>query len=153
AQGRIVKSNATLSGMLGLTADELRGKRLHDLLNVAGRIFYETHFAPLLRMQGFFHEVALALVSARGDRLAMLAYARERRDQDGNLRFTRVMVFPAAERRQYERGLVSARNAAEHLLASEKETALLREQFIAVLGHDLRNPLAALGSGVRMVLP
>ena len=28
---------------------------------------------------------------------------------------------------------------------------MLREQFIAVLGHDLRNPLAALGAGTRML--
>jgi signal transduction histidine kinase len=27
----------------------------------------------------------------------------------------------------------------------------LREQFIAVLGHDLRNPLAAIGSGIQML--
>ena len=39
--------------------DEVVDRRLRDLLNVAGRIFYETHFAPLLRMQGFFDEVAL----------------------------------------------------------------------------------------------
>ena len=51
--GRIVKSNLTLSGWMGLRREELIGKRLRDLLNVAGAIFYETHFAPLLRMQGF----------------------------------------------------------------------------------------------------
>ena len=48
-------------------ADELIGKRLHEFLNIAGRIFYETHFAPLLRMQGFFDEVALDLVSVQAD--------------------------------------------------------------------------------------
>jgi signal transduction histidine kinase len=37
-------------------------------------------------------------------------------------------------------------------LLSERETAELREQFIAVLGHDLRNPLAAIKGGLRMVL-
>lgn len=39
-----------------------------------------------------------------------------------------------------EAGLLDARNAAE-----------LREQFIAVLGHDLRNPLASLSSGVNLI--
>jgi signal transduction histidine kinase len=33
--------------------------------------------------------------------------------------------------------------ATDHALASERETAELREQFIAVLGHDLRSPLAS----------
>ena len=33
--------------------------------------------------------------------------------------------------------------ASEAALLNERETAELREQFIAVLGHDLRNPLAS----------
>ncbi len=36
-------------------------------------------------------------------------------------------------------------------LATERETAKLREEFIAVVGHDLRNPLAALSAGLRLV--
>ena len=40
---------------------------------------------------------------------------------------------------------------SERLLADEQGSARLREQFIAVLGHDLRNPLASIGSGVRLL--
>lgn len=36
-------------------------------------------------------------------------------------------------------------------LASERDTARLREEFIAVVGHDLRNPIAAIGAGLRML--
>jgi signal transduction histidine kinase len=36
-------------------------------------------------------------------------------------------------------------------LVHEQETARLREQFIAVLGHDLRNPVAALGSAATLL--
>ncbi len=36
-------------------------------------------------------------------------------------------------------------------LLDERQTGQLREEFVAVLGHDLRNPLAALGSGIRML--
>ncbi len=38
--------------------------------------------------------------------------------------------------------------ANEAALLDERETARLREQFIAVLGHDLRNPLAAISAGI-----
>jgi signal transduction histidine kinase len=34
-------------------------------------------------------------------------------------------------------------------LANQDQERLLREQFIAVLGHDLRNPLASIDAGVR----
>lgn len=37
-------------------------------------------------------------------------------------------------------------------LLDERKTAALREQFIAVLGHDLRNPLAAIDGGMHMLL-
>ncbi|MFC5067713.1 ATP-binding protein [Flaviflagellibacter deserti] len=141
---RIVKANRTLATWTGFTPDELVGKRFHDLLNVAGRIFYETHFAPLLRMQGFFHEVALDLQTADGGRLPVLANAVERRDPDGALIFTRVTIFQAVVRRRHEREL-------EERLHAERTLGELREQFIAVLGHDLRNPLAAISSGLRIL--
>ena len=41
---------------------------------------------------------------------------------------------------------------SEARLSDEKQTAEFREQFIAILGHDLRNPLASLSSGVRLIL-
>jgi signal transduction histidine kinase len=40
----------------------------------------------------------------------------------------------------------------EAALVKERETAELREQFIAVLGHDLRNPLFAISAGAEMLL-
>jgi signal transduction histidine kinase len=41
--------------------------------------------------------------------------------------------------------------ASEASLFDERRTAELREQFIAVLGHDLRNPLASVDAGVQML--
>ncbi|MGF6486937.1 GAF domain-containing sensor histidine kinase [Pseudomonas frederiksbergensis] len=40
----------------------------------------------------------------------------------------------------------------EAALIKERQTAELREQFIAVLGHDLRNPLFAISAGAEMLL-
>lgn len=40
---------------------------------------------------------------------------------------------------------------SEASLFDERKTAELREQFIAVLGHDLRNPLASIWSGLRLL--
>jgi PAS domain S-box-containing protein len=43
--------------------------------------------------------------------------------------------------------ITERKQAQEEKLAREKEDAALREQFIAVLGHDLRNPLASVAAG------
>jgi signal transduction histidine kinase len=41
---------------------------------------------------------------------------------------------------------------SEAALLNERQTAQLREQFIAILGHDLRNPLNAIRGGVELLL-
>lgn len=170
--GRIAKANQTFCRWTGYSAQELSGKRLHDLLNIAGRIFYETHFAPLLRMQGFFNEVALDIVRKDGERLPVLVNATERRNAEGEPQFIRLTVFNATDRRRYERDLLNARDELKRLnatlesrvaqavaaqlhadsaLTSQREEAKLREEFIAVLGHDLRNPLASIVAGTRLI--
>ena len=163
--GRIFKANATLSRWTGLPSDALLGRRMADLLSFGTRIFYETNVTPLLRLQGFFEEASLELMMQDGGRLPVFAHAVERRAEDGRHLFTRLTIVKAAERRRYERQIVEARDAADaarrqsevleaatqRLLETERETAQLREQFIAVLGHDLRNPLAAISSGISLL--
>ena len=41
--------------------------------------------------------------------------------------------------------------ASQASLLSERQASELREQFIAVLGHDLRNPLASIAAGARLM--
>jgi sigma-B regulation protein RsbU (phosphoserine phosphatase) len=151
SDGRITKVNATLTAWTGFEADKFVGRRLHQFLSVAGRIYYETHIAPLLRMQGFFNEFALDFETAAGERLPVIANAAERHDADGTPLFTALVVIRATDRRRYERQLVDSRSELQRGLATERETAELREQFIAVLGHDLRNPLAAISAGARIL--
>jgi signal transduction histidine kinase len=43
-------------------------------------------------------------------------------------------------------------SASEASLLNERQASELREQFIAVLGHDLRNPLASIAAGTRMIV-
>lgn len=43
-------------------------------------------------------------------------------------------------------------NESRAALAEERMTTELREQFVAILGHDLRNPLSALEAGTRGLL-
>jgi sigma-B regulation protein RsbU (phosphoserine phosphatase) len=170
--GRIAKVNQTFCTWIGKPAADIIGGRLRSLLTAGGSIFYETHFAPLLRMQGFFHEVALDLVKADGTIMPVLANAAERRDEADNLLFTRITIFKATERRRHERELIEAqaaereaRTKLQEIVSSlqqgmadqlakrieERQTSELREQFIAVLGHDLRNPLAAIQGGTQIL--
>jgi sigma-B regulation protein RsbU (phosphoserine phosphatase) len=158
ANGRIEYVNTTLLQWSGHAADQMIGKRFSDFLAMAGRIYYETHIAPLLRMQGFFNEFAIDMVTSGGQHLQMIANANERRDPEGKPLGVRLALFKATDRRRYEQELLTSRESAkasektvQEQLLHEHETAELREQFIAVLGHDLRNPLASISAGARIL--
>ena len=98
--------NGTLRGWSGHTADEMVGKRFSDFLTMAGRIDYETHIAPLLRMQGSFEEFAIDVIKADGQPLQMIANAKERRDAQDKPLSVRLTLNRATDRRRYEQELL-----------------------------------------------
>ncbi len=142
-EGHILKSNAKLADWLGVSADELKGKRASDLLSIGSKIYFETHLWPLLRMQGFFDEVMLDLAGPKKQRMTFLVNAVECRDENNNPECIHYIVSKAADRIEYEKTLQQQKQMIESKLEDEKELVALREQLIAVLGHDLRNPLAS----------
>ena len=77
----------------------------------------------------------------------MNGYARN--DENGKPQVIELNIYRATERKVYEDNLRHTIIDTENSLKSEREIAILREQFIAVLGHDLRNPLGAIKSGSR----
>jgi len=121
--GRIVKVNRTLCDWIGRPVGEVLGERFQELLSMGGRVYYETHLVPLLRMQGAVREIALDLVRADGTALACLANAVEIRDDDGAPLLMRATLFEATERRRYERGMLAAQRKAEE---SERRSLTLQ---------------------------
>ncbi|MFQ6228629.1 PP2C family protein-serine/threonine phosphatase [Nocardia sp. NPDC002869] len=112
--GRIAKINATLLGWLGYRREDLVGRRhFNDLLTVGGRLYHETHFAPLLRMQGHLSGIALELQAADGSRLPVLVTSTVKTGADGEPLLIRTTVFDARERRAYETELLRARREAD----------------------------------------
>lgn len=150
-QGQLIKVNSTLLSWLGCRQEDIKGKRISDLLSVGGKIYYETHLWPLLRMQGYFDEVALELACEKSPRMPVLINALERREADGQPLFVWVTVFKATDRYTYEQNLKQAKASLEISLANAQQVTTLREQFIAILGHDLRNPLGSIIAGASIL--
>ena len=129
--GTITKVNETFLRMTGHERIDLIGvKRFEQLLTPGGRIYHETHFAPMLRMQGAAREIAVDLVTGDGRRVPVLVNAVLKHDVDGNPVAIRTAVFDATERRGYERELLAARDAAQ---ASERRARELAATLQASL--------------------
>ncbi len=117
--GLISRVNRTFCRWLGWAPEELVGKRrLQDLLTMGGRIFHQTHWAPLLAIQGSVSEVKLELTHRDGRRLPAVWNARL--VQHGGESVHEVAVFIAEDRHRYEQELLRARKTAEELLAQEQ---------------------------------
>src|ERR1700685_3014018 len=99
--GRIQRVNATFCGWLGYDAAELAGTRhIQDLLSAGGKVFYQTHWAPLLQMQGSVAEVKLNMIHRDGHMVPMLLNAVSRRHGDAS--YFEVAVLIVADRHKYE---------------------------------------------------
>jgi two-component system CheB/CheR fusion protein len=131
--GSILRVNATLSQMLGYAEGELRGQHLQVLFSPGGRVFYQTHFFPLLKLQGEVEEIYIGFRTRNGDDVPFLINAR-RLDLNGVAENTCVLVR-MRQRGHFEDELLKARKAAE---SANKA----KDNFLAALSHELRNPLS-----------
>ncbi len=113
--GTIAQVNATLLDWLGYTREEVVGvRRFADLLTVGGKLYHETHYAPLLALQGEIAGIALELRTKDGARMPVLVSPTVKTGSDGQPQLIRTVVFDARDRRAYEQELLRARQAAEH---------------------------------------
>ncbi|MEU9831795.1 SpoIIE family protein phosphatase [Streptosporangium sp. NPDC048047] len=112
--GKIAKINETLLAWLGYTREQVVGRMsFTDLLTVGGRLYHETHYAPLLRMRGEISGIAFDLKAADGSRLPVLVTSTVTTGTDGQPLLIRTSVFDARDRRAYETELLRARKEAE----------------------------------------
>jgi serine/threonine-protein kinase RsbW len=109
--GTIVRVNETLLAWTGYERELLVGRRrFAELLTRGGQLYYETHYAPLLAMQGSASEIAFDLRRSDGSTLPVLVNATLESDEAGAPRVIRAAVFDARQRRSYERELVRMRD-------------------------------------------
>ena len=129
--GTIVKVNQTFLNLTGYAREDLVGRRTFaQLLSPGGRIYHETHYAPLLRMRDSVREIALDVVTADGSRLPVLVNSVLDRDAGGQPTVVRTAVFDATERRSYERELVRAKQRAEESEARTRALARTLQQTL-----------------------
>jgi signal transduction histidine kinase len=129
---------------------EIRQRREAVVIdNVAEHPVYSNHHTPLL--YGFQSYISMPIVMPDGTFFGTLCaidphpHEISRPEIVGAFKlFAEMIAFHLDAHRKLAQ-------AAETILL-EREASELREQFIAVLGHDLRNPLASVKAGTELLL-
>ncbi len=130
--GLVQAVNATLLALIGREREEVVGRHFHSLLTNGGRIFYQTHLFPLLKMRGEVEEIYLSMLSKHGEEVPMLLNARQHA-RDGVVMNDCVCVR-VRQRLHFENQLLKEKTKAS--LANQAKDA-----FLAALSHELRTPL------------
>ncbi|MFG2460378.1 PP2C family protein-serine/threonine phosphatase [Streptomyces sp. NPDC048523] len=136
--GTVAKINGTLLDWLGLEREAVVGRmRFTDLLTVGGKLYHETHFAPLLRMQGEISGIALEMKQSGGGRIPVLASSVIKNGTTGQPILIRTTVFDARDRRAYEAELLRRREAAEEARRQAEADRARLQEALAVLQQSL----------------
>ncbi|HZH01084.1 MAG TPA: ATP-binding protein [Flavisolibacter sp.] len=161
--GIIMQVNEKCCQKLGYTQEELVGKHTNTIFTIPTRIFQQTHFFPLLKIQGSAEEIFINLQTKEGTDLPVLINADRRIiDNEAHNIYVGIVVN---NRKKFEEELIAARKTAEtalhentalkeakqqlqehaeqldrqHTTVNKQNTEL--RQFNRVVTHDLQEPL------------
>ncbi len=126
--GEIVLVNSTLCKLLGYEKEELLNQKLELILPLAGRIFYQTHFFPLLKMEEKIEEIYLSLKSKQGQKIPTLINAMRQEDK-GKL-WNNCVIIPIEKRIEYETEILNSKKKADEITLAQKQIEIeLRRQY------------------------
>lgn len=150
--GTVLTVNGSALALLEMTRADIVGTlKFQQLLTIGGRMYYETHYAPLLQMQGRIKEIALELRRSDQSVCPVVVSALQIRDDLGRPVENRIALFDATDRRRYERELLEARKQAERDAHDLADADRAKNVFIAMLAHELRNPLTPIRGAVEIL--
>ena len=120
-EGVLYEANDTLASILKYPRESLIGRNVETLFTLSTRIFYQTHFFPLVKLQGHAEEIYITVLTSDGIHLPVLLNAVRLEFENRNLTCCAFIVVP--NRKKFEDELLLARKAAENAL--KENTALL----------------------------
>lgn len=172
--GTLLEVNDRLCEVLQYQRDELIGKKNEIIFPIATRIFQQTHFFPLLKMQGHAEEIYITLKRKDSEQVPVLINAERKTIDDITVSMhVGIIVY---NRKKFEEELIAARKQAEKAL--NENTALIQakqqlqkhseeldrqfslankqnnelQQFSRVVTHDMEEPLRKLSLFSGMLL-
>jgi sigma-B regulation protein RsbU (phosphoserine phosphatase) len=168
--GDVIYANNYLCNLVGFFKEELEGKPVENIFTISTRIFYQTHFYPLIKLHKKAEEIFFSLKGRDNESIPVIAYA----SVTGN---NICCVFvPAKQRKKYEEEILQAKKLAEdavhkneylvklkqeaelQLAESERQLSQLRQfnseyvELNRIISHDLHEPVRRLMIHIDLLL-
>lgn len=165
--GYLTRMNFPFLNKLGYTSEELVGsKKITDILTIGSKIFFQTHFHPLLMLHGKADEIYLSFLSKNKEEIPVLLNV-QLNDQPINKEY-HCGGMQIAQRDRFEKAILEAKHVAEQALYDNEELTRTKkelehhqeqlekrlqnlahmnqehQQITRVISHDLQEPIRKL---------
>ncbi|TPE43445.1 PAS domain-containing protein [Pontibacter mangrovi] len=132
-QGPIMYANQTLLKWLGVSEEEIITKKMPDILDKAGVLYYELFVQPILKMHQEVKEISLRIETPKG------AFSCLFNGVAGEGQIVNAVIYKIEDRQKYEKELFLKRSKAEE---DNKLKSKALQEVIFDHSHLVRAPLA-----------
>jgi PAS domain S-box-containing protein len=143
--GVIQSWNAAAERLFGHTAGEAVGRHI-SLVIPPERISEEDHIISRLRQGQRIEHLETERVRSDGQRVMVSLTISPIRDESGNVTGASTIVHDITERKRVESERQRLQDTLRKLAADLSEADRRKDEFLATLAHELRNPLAPLAN-------
>jgi PAS domain S-box-containing protein len=149
ANGHTRFANSRMAEMLHCSAEELRSSSVADFLDVEGR--KEILAFRERRKQGISEQIEMRFWRKDGTELCTLISASPTYDADGKFDGVLGMLSDISEWKQADRKVRESEERLRLALDALRNSDQRKDEFLAVLGHELRNPLAPISNALQVL--
>lgn len=133
----ILRMNQTELDWLGYTKEEVIGKmKVTDFLTKPSQEFFLKAFPKLIK-DGYVENLEIKLLAKNGTTMPVMVAATAVSDANGNFMMSRTVLHDIRELKQTQ----------QELLLMDRR----KDEFLAMLAHELRNPLAPIRNTVQLL--